>query len=151
MGPESPVVWALTLSSAHACFFNCLDFSVSFILSPFIFSPDDTPNLVSAPKGGVHTGQEMLPITVDISGPAQSFPPSPHLPSQGGRTWCQGGSPRRSSGSSDSKSRSRAQLPTPVPLPRAHLPLGLGSITPQDVMDSPGTFKGLHICLQCRP
>ena len=53
MGLETRVVWTLTLSSAHACFFSvCLDFSPSSsILSPFIFSPDDTPNLALAPKG----------------------------------------------------------------------------------------------------
>lgn len=98
MGPEIPVVWTLTLSSAHACFFSiCLDFPPSlFILSPFIFSPDDTPNLALAPKGACTSSpcigsteseppdpqgspplflfSERSLTTVGALGPARSFP-----------------------------------------------------------------------------
>lgn len=79
------------------------------------------------------------------------LPPFPSLPCKGGQAWCWGGTPRHGTGSSDSKSRPRAQLPRPATPSQGPPPLGPGEHHTPGVMDSPGTFKGLCICLQCRP
>lgn len=133
MTPETSVFWALILSPTHAyCFsIRLFIFPYSFVLSPSSLMPCQA-----------HMTEKFADHWVVPS------PFSPHFPCREAGLVL-GSEPRHSAGSSDPKSRSRAQLPRSATLSSTHLALGLGSITPQDVMDSPGAFKGLCICLQC--